>query len=152
MTFQFDIYQTMALVAVVFYLGKYLKNRIPLFTKYCIPPAVVGGFLFALVVLFFNQTGLVTLVLDTTLQNIFMTAFFTSIGFTASIKVLKKGGMKVITFLLVSTVLVILQNIVGVTLASFFDLSPYHSVEQQYGHGGQNDRNDGGQKCGKSFF
>lgn len=140
MTFQFDIYQTMALVALVFYLGKYLKNRIPLFTKYCIPPAVVGGFLFALVILFFNQTGLVTLVLDTTLQNIFMTAFFTSIGFTASIKVLKKGGIKVITFLLVSTVLVILQNIVGVTLASLFDLSPLlglatGSIPMVGGHG-----------------
>lgn len=140
MTFQFDIYQTMALVAVVFYLGKYLKNRIPLFTKYCIPPAAVGGFLFALVILFFNQTGLVTLILDTTLQNIFMTAFFTSIGFTASIKVLKKGGMKVITFLLVSTVLVILQNIVGVTLASLFDLSPLlglatGSIPMVGGHG-----------------
>lgn len=140
MTIEFDIYQTMALVALIFYLGKYLKNRITLFTKYCIPPAVVGGLVFALVILFFNQTGLVTIVLDTTLQNIFMTAFFTSIGFTASIKVLKQGGIKVLTFLGIATVLVILQNIVGVTLAGAFNLSPLlglatGSIPMVGGHG-----------------
>ena len=140
MTVQLDIYQTMALVALIFYLGKYLKNRIPLLTKYCIPPAVAGGLVFALVILVFNQTGLVNIVLDTTLQNIFMTAFFTSIGFTASIKVLKQGGIKVLTFLGISTVLVILQNIVGVTLAGVFDLSPLlglatGSIPMVGGHG-----------------
>ena len=140
MTIQLDIYQTMALVALVFYLGKYLKDRITVLTKYCIPPAVVGGFVFALVILFFNQTGLITIVLDTTLQNIFMTAFFTSIGFTASIKILKKGGIKVVTFLGVATALVFLQNIVGVTLASAFNLSPLlglatGSIPMVGGHG-----------------
>nr|WP_307990730.1 sodium/glutamate symporter [uncultured Niameybacter sp.] len=140
MTIELDIYQTMALVALVFYLGKYLHNRISIFTKYCIPPAVIGGFTFALVILFFNKTGLVDMVLDTTLQNIFMTAFFTSIGFTASIKILKQGGIKVVTFLAVSSLLVVLQNIVGVTLARTFNLSPLlglctGSIPMVGGHG-----------------
>ena len=122
MAFNLNIYETMALVSVLFYLGKYVKNRFSLLTKYCIPPSVVGGFLFALLVLIFNMTGIITIHLDMTLQNLFMTAFFTSIGFTASIKILRKGGMKVFTFLGLTILLVILQNIVGVALASLFKL------------------------------
>lgn len=124
MTFTLDIYETMALVSIVFYMGKYLKTKFSILIKYCIPPAVVGGFIFALFILILNITHVATITLDTTLQNIFMTTFFTSIGFTASIKVLKQGGIKVITFLSLGTLLVILQNVVGVTLASFFSLSP----------------------------
>lgn len=64
------------------------------------------------------------LTLDMTLQNLFMTAFFTSIGFTASFKILKQGGKKVIIFLGLATLLVVLQNIVGITLAHLLDQSP----------------------------
>ncbi len=119
-----DIFQTMALASIVFYLGKYLKVKIPILSKYCIPAPVVGGLIFAILMLVFRVTGLATINLDVTLQNIFMTAFFTSVGFTASIKILKKGGIKVVTFLILSIFLVILQNIVGVTLATLFNLEP----------------------------
>ena len=119
-----DIFQTMALASMVFYLGKYLKTKISILSKYCIPAPVVGGLIFAIVMLIFRLTGFITINLDTTLQNVFMTAFFTSVGFTASIKILKKGGIKVVTFLILSALLVILQNIVGVSLATLFNLDP----------------------------
>lgn len=140
MTFNLNIYETMALVSLVFYLGKFLRNKFSLLSKYCIPPSVVGGFVFALLILIFKMTDIATVNLDTTLQNIFMTAFFTSIGFTASIKILKQGGFKVITFLGLAVTLVILQNIVGVSLASAFHLSPLlglctASIPMVGGHG-----------------
>lgn len=140
MTFNLDIYETMALVSLVFYMGKYMRTKFSILSKYCIPPSVVGGFIFALLILLLNQTNIATINLDTTLQNIFMTAFFTSIGFTASIKILKQGGIKVITFLSLAVLLVILQNTVGVTLASLFSLSPLMglctaSIPMVGGHG-----------------
>ncbi|MBE6072352.1 MAG: sodium/glutamate symporter [Clostridium butyricum] len=122
MEFNLDIYLTMALVSIVFYLGKYIRNKISLLSKYCIPPSVVGGFIFALLILIFYVTGIASINLDTTLQNIFMTAFFTSIGFTASFKVLKEGGIKVVTFLMLAVILVIAQNVVGVIFAFLFKL------------------------------
>lgn len=122
MEFNFDIYKTMALVSVVFYIGKFIHIKFSIIKKYCIPPAVVGGFIFALLILICQITGVATINLDTTLQNIFMTAFFTSIGFTASFKVLKKGGFKVIIYLGIAVLLVILQNVLGVTLAALFNL------------------------------
>ncbi|MCC3869782.1 sodium/glutamate symporter [Terrisporobacter mayombei] len=124
MEFNLNIYETMALVSIVFYIGKYLRNKFSILSKYCIPPSVVGGFIFAIFVLILRTTSIATINLDTTLQEIFMTAFFTSIGFTASFKILKQGGMKVVTFLGLAILLVVLQNTVGVTLASLFNLQP----------------------------
>ena len=124
MEFNLNIYETMALVSIVFYIGKYLRNKFSILSKYCIPPSVVGGFIFAIFVLILKTTSIATINLDTTLQEIFMTAFFTSIGFTASFKILKQGGMKVVTFLGLAILLVVLQNTVGVTLASLFNLQP----------------------------
>ena len=122
MEINLDIYVTMALVSIVFCVGKYIRRKISIFSKYCIPPAVVGGFIFALFTLILKVTGIATINLDTTLQNLFMTAFFTSIGFTASFSILKKGGGKVVVFLGLSILLVILQNIIGVNLAKLFNL------------------------------
>ncbi len=130
----------MALVSLIFYLGKYLRNKFSILSKYCIPPSVTGGLVFALVILLFHQTNIAVIHLDTTLQNIFMTAFFTSIGFTASIKILKQGGLRVAIFLGLSVLLVILQNILGTLLASIFRLSPLlglctASIPMVGGHG-----------------
>lgn len=122
MEINLDIYKTMALVSIVFYIGKFIRNKFSILKKYCIPPSVVGGFIFALLILILQITGVATFNLDTTLQNLFMTAFFTSIGFTASFKVLKKGGNKVAFFLCLAILLVIVQNLLGVTLASLFQL------------------------------
>lgn len=140
MNFKLNIYETMALVSLVFYLGNLIKRKFSIFSKYCIPPAVIGGFIFAILILIFHMTGVASISLDTTLQNIFMTAFFTSIGFTASVKVLKQGGIKVVLFLFLAILLVILQNTVGVILASFFDFNPLlglctGSIPMVGGHG-----------------
>ncbi|MBE5962961.1 MAG: sodium/glutamate symporter [Lachnospiraceae bacterium] len=140
MEFNLDVYKTMALVSLVFYLGKYIRAKFPFVKKYCIPPSVAGGMVFSLLMLVFHLTGKITISLDTSLQNLFMTAFFTSIGFTASFKVLKQGGIKVISFLALAMVLVILQNTVGVSLASVFGLTPLlglctASIPMVGGHG-----------------
>ncbi len=140
MEFNLNVYETMALVSIVYYIGKFNILKFSILSKYCIPPSVVGGFLFAVLVLVLKLTNLATINLDTSLQDLFMTMFFTSIGFTASFKVLKQGGKKVIYFLLLATLLIILQNTVGVSLASLFNLSPLlglctGSISMIGGHG-----------------
>jgi ESS family glutamate:Na+ symporter len=69
-----------------------------------------------------------------------MTAFFTSVGFSASFKLLKKGGLKVFIFLGAAVALVVLQDVVGVLLATLFNLDPLiglatGSVPMTGGHG-----------------
>lgn len=140
MEFKLDLFETMALATIVYYLGYYLRVKIKFFSKYCIPAPVIGGLIFAILILALRLTGSVSITLDTTLQGIFMTAFFTSVGFTDSVRVLKKGGAKVFVFLGISILLVILQDLLGSLLAGVFGLSPLlglctGSIPMVGGHG-----------------
>ena len=107
MTLTLDVYQTAAVAVFVYALGSFVKKKVDFFNKYCIPASVIGGILFAVLTLSLNVTGTMTVVTDTTLQSIFMTLFFTSVGYTASLKLLKKGGIQVLLFLMVSTLLIL---------------------------------------------
>ncbi|MGV8983812.1 sodium/glutamate symporter [Clostridium sp.] len=140
MAFKLDMVQAAALAVVVLFIGQKIKNRLPVLDRYCIPAPVIGGLLFAIITLILKVSGLLVFDMDTTLQKLFMTAFFTTIGFTASLKLLKKGGKGVFIFLGISVVLVILQDITGVTLAKMFGLNPLiglstASVPMVGGHG-----------------
>ncbi len=140
MIVQLDMIQTIAIAVVVLFLGQTLRKKISLLEKFFIPAPVIGGLVFAIFTLVLKQGDVVTFQMDTTLQRVLMTAFFTTIGFTASLKLLKKGGLQVFIFLGLATTLVALQNVVGVSLAKVFQLNPLiglstGSVPMTGGHG-----------------
>src|SRR5699024_6692663 len=91
-----DMIQTIALAVVVLLFGQLLVKRFSILKKYCIPTPVVGGLVFAIVALFLRQGNILAFEFNDTLQDVAMNAFFTSVGFSASMKVLKRGGKKVI--------------------------------------------------------
>ena len=43
MTIELNLYQTLAAAVAVFFLGSFLKDRVSIFRKYCIPAPVIGG-------------------------------------------------------------------------------------------------------------
>ena len=140
MVVNLNLYQTVAVAVLVYYLGDILKKKVRFFQKYCIPAPVIGGIIFALISLILNMTGIVTFEMDETMKNVFQTLFFTSVGYTASLKLLKKGGLQVMVFVVVATLIVIGQNILGVGMASIFGLNPLlglcvGSVSMVGGHG-----------------
>lgn len=101
---------------------------------------MIGGIIFAVISLILNITGVMTIQTDNTMQNVFQTLFFTSVGYTASFKLLKKGGLQVAIFVFVAILMVIGQNLLGVTMASLFDLDPTiglctGSISMVGGHG-----------------
>lgn len=132
--------QSIAFTTIVLIIGSFIKERVNIFKKYCIPAPVVGGFSFAIISFLLRKSNLLYINFDTTLQNILMTAFFTTVGFTASISVLKKGGSKVLKFLVVAVLLVLTQNVVGVLSAKATGVNPLlgliaGSVSMTGGHG-----------------
>lgn len=140
MTISFDIIQTIAIAVMVLYLGNFIRNKIHFLERFCIPAPVIGGIIFSIIVLIGYMTNYYHFEFDTTLQSVFMTAFFTTIGFSASLKILKEGGIKVFIFLAAVIVLVILQDILGISLAKLFGLNPLiglstGSVPMVGGHG-----------------
>ncbi|WP_027626821.1 sodium/glutamate symporter [Clostridium lundense] len=140
MEIKMDMMQTAALAVVIYYFGAWVKTKWQLLERFCIPSPVVGGLIFAFLNLFLRQAGMLNLTLDTTLQKPFMMVFFTTIGMTASIDLIKKGGLQVIIFWLVASVLCIFQDVLGVALAKVTGASPFlgllcGSVTMTGGHG-----------------
>ena len=122
--FALNSYQTLAVGILLYYLGKWLKTKIKFFQTYCIPNPVIGGVLFALINLALFEAGTGAIKLDTVQQSFFMNMFFTSVGFSASYALLKKGGRDVVILTLLCAVLISCQDIIGVGLASVLGLQP----------------------------
>jgi ESS family glutamate:Na+ symporter len=132
--------QTVALAAVVLFVGYGVRRRIGVLDRFNIPAPVVGGFLFAAIALALRQTDVVAFEFNTTLQSPFMVAFFTTIGLGASLGLLKRGGPQVLTFWLIASVLAVLQNGVGLGLATALGIDPLiglisGSITMTGGHG-----------------
>jgi len=116
-TLQLDPIQTVALAAVVLFVGYGIRRRVNLLDRFNIPAPVIGGFAFALLALALRQSRLLTIEFDAALQTPFMIAFFTTIGLGASVALLRRGGPQVLVFWLLASLLAIVQNGVGIGIA-----------------------------------
>jgi glutamate:Na+ symporter, ESS family len=112
-----DIISTVALAGVVLFLGYGLRRAIPVLARVNLPAPVVGGFLVAVAMTVAHGSGLQLLKFDTTLQTPLQNAFFTSIGFAASLQLLRTGGPLVLRFFLFAAVVAVLQNVLGAAVA-----------------------------------
>ncbi|MES2851070.1 MAG: sodium/glutamate symporter [Bacteroidota bacterium] len=115
----FDLIQTLAIAGIVYLTGFLLKKKIKIFEQLNIPAAVLGGLLFAA----FNLVAhnrLLNIKFDTSMQQLCMMLFFTSIGTNASFALLKKGGKLVILFLVISSAFCVIQNLTGIGVAMLF--------------------------------
>ena len=123
-----DFIQTVAFGGVVLFVGYGLRRVVRPLARYNIPAPVVGGLLVAVIILVCRQAGFEPLTFDLTLRDPLMIAFFTTIGFGASLSLLKVGGPQVVLFFLVATVVAVSQNVLGILIALPFGLSPLFGV------------------------
>lgn len=138
--YQFNMAETLAAAVILLLVGRWIKKKVYFFEKFFIPAPVIGGVIFSIFTLIGRNAKIFSFSFDGSLKDLLMIAFFTTIGFLASLKLLKKGGVQVFIFLCVASVLVIIQNLVGVSLAKFFGLNPLlgiaaGSVPLTGGHG-----------------
>lgn len=126
--FKFDynlgMAETIGFAIILLLIGRWIKKRVSFFEKFFIPAPVIGGTLFSILLLIGHQTKSFQIGFNGDIKNLLMVAFFTTVGFSASLKILKKGGIGVALFLLAAVVLVILQNILGVSLAKVLGINP----------------------------
>lgn len=127
-TLQLDLTTTGALALLLLALGNFIRKKFPIFQRMTIPASVIGGFICAITVLILRNTHILLVEMDTTLQLPFMLAFFTCVGFGGSFKLLKTGGRLLIVYLVSTWVLAIIQNIVGVSLATLLGIDPLLGV------------------------
>ncbi|WP_066800423.1 sodium/glutamate symporter [Moraxella oblonga] len=117
-------YYTLILATIVLLIGQLLVKKIKFLEEFNIPEPVAGGLLAALIVYVLNITLGYTFNIQTDLQTACMLMFFSSIGLSADFSRLKAGGTPLLILTALVGVFVILQNGVGVALASMLGLDP----------------------------
>jgi ESS family glutamate:Na+ symporter len=100
-----------------------LKKRLPILDRLCIPTSIVGGMIFALIALAFHDR-VVNFQPDAVLRDLLMIAFMTTIGLSARIELIRRGGIQVMLLLIVASVGAVLQNLLGIGLAKLFGINP----------------------------
>jgi ESS family glutamate:Na+ symporter len=123
-----DLVNTVALAGVVLFAGYGLRRAIPVLARLNIPAPVVGGFLVAVAMTIAYRRGVQLIRFDTTLQTPLQNAFFTSIGFAASLQLLRLGGPLVLRFFVFAALVAVLQNAVGAAVAVALGKAPLLGV------------------------
>ena len=123
-----DFVSTLAVAGLVLFAGYALQGRVGFLSRYNIPAPVVGGLVVAVTVSLLRVGGVDAVRFDTTLQAPLMIAFFTSIGFGASVPLLRSGGPAVVLFLALATAVAVLQNLAGALVAAGLGVPPLLGV------------------------
>ena len=112
-----DLIQTVAFAGVALFLGYFLKRQLPVLARYNIPAPVVGGLPLAALFAFVNRGTPPLIAFDIALQVPLQNAFFASVGFGASVRVLARGGPLVLVMMIIASIAAGLQNAVGAGVA-----------------------------------
>ncbi len=141
----------LVLAIPVLLVGESLHRRFAWLPRFNIPVPVVGGLVFALLVLAINSSGLSAFSFATKVRTPAWTwlvtpepewmtqpakafnlpllvGFFTCVGLSAPVRILREGGRPLLILLVGATILAVLQNVVGVALARALHAPPLLGV------------------------
>ncbi len=123
-TLKLDLTLTLAIAALLLFIGYALQRRVPLMRRFALPAPVIGGLLFACVVVAFRASGGIGVTIDSTLRTPLQIAFFTTIGFGATATLLRAGGWRMILLLTLASLAAIIQNFAGIFVARSIGAPP----------------------------
>ena len=84
--YQLNMAETVGFAIILLLLGRWIKKKVNFFEKFFIPAPVIGGTLFSIILLIGHQTETFTFTFNDDIKNLLMIAFFTTVGFSASLK------------------------------------------------------------------
>lgn len=137
---ELNMIQTTGIGAFALLIGMVLTRKVPFLQKFCVPSPVTGGLIFSLIGLAMYAWLHIELSFDRTLQDIFMVAFFTCVGYQCDLKVLKQGGKPLILMLVLLVLIIALQNLMPLGITWLMQVDPLlgiaaGSVSMTGGHG-----------------
>ena len=114
---ELDMIQTAGIGALALLVGMVLTRKVAFLQKFCVPSPVSGGIIFSFITLILYAWFDVEVSFDGTLKDVFMLAFFTSVGFQSDLKVIKQGGKLLVIMLTLLVGIIALQNLMpmGIT-------------------------------------
>ena len=137
---ELDMIQTAGIGALALLVGMVLTRKVAFLQKFCVPSPVSGGIIFSLITLILYGWFHVMVSFDGTLKDVFMLAFFTSVGFQSDLKVLKQGGKLLVIMLALLVVIIAMQNIMPLGISKLIGVDPLigmaaGSISMTGGHG-----------------
>lgn len=117
-------YYTLILATLVLLMGRFLVKKVKFLEDFNIPEPVAGGLVAAVIVYALNIVWGYSFNFHQDLQTACMLMFFASIGLSADFARLKAGGTPLLIFTAVVSVFIILQDVVGVSMAKLLGLDP----------------------------
>jgi len=140
MNIEISTIETLLISLIILFSGYFLNGKIAFLRNNNIPEPVVGGIAFSLIAAVLHSYFDINFQFDMSFKNPLMTIFFTTVGLGASYSLLLKGGPKVLLFLGVATVYLLVQNAIGVSVATATGMDPLMgliggSVTLSGGHG-----------------
>ncbi len=140
MTIELNMIQTAGVGALALLVGMTLTRKVDFLQRFCVPSPVSGGLIFSLLSLLLYSCCDVELSFDGTLRDVFMVAFFTSVGFQSDLKVLKQGGRLLVVMLALLVVMITMQNAMATGITRLMGIDPLigiatGSVSMTGGHG-----------------
>ena len=137
---ELDMVQTAGIGALALMVGMVLTRRVAFLQKFCVPSPVSGGIIFSLLTLALYGWLDIEVSFDGTLKDIFMLAFFTSVGYQSDMRVLKQGGKALVIMLVLLVLIIALQNIMPIGITRLMGVDPLigiaaGSVSMTGGHG-----------------
>ena len=122
-TWKLNAIQVLAISCFGAAMGAWLKKRAPVLDRFHVPAPIVGGLVYALLTLALRDR-VVNFEMDLSLREIFLVAFFTTVGLGASARLLRRGGLQLLWFFALATAGVVAQNALGIGLAKAFGYDP----------------------------
>lgn len=109
---------TLIIAILALFLGRFLNDKIRFFRDYNIPEPVTGGLLASLFASLLYWLADVEINFDMGNRDMLLVVFFTTIGLSSRLDVLKKGGRSLFLLLGLAVVYLFIQNLVGIGVAS----------------------------------
>lgn len=127
-TLKISSVQAVALAFVTYYLGVWIKSKVALLQKLSLPAAVIGGLPFAFFLSVLRGLGILQVTFDNSLSTVALLAFFTTVGMMASLKLVKYGGIALVFFWIISTIVGFAQNLIGMGIAGAMGIDPHYGI------------------------
>ncbi len=98
---------------VTYLVGEAINDRVAFLRRFNIPDPVTGGLLFAFGFWALYKLGIAEVSFDTHTRDLLLLMFFTGIGLNARITDLLRGGKPLAILVVITTGLLLLQNVIG---------------------------------------